>query len=173
MALKEQKAYKLFADKAVGILNCKRIENQAMSGMSDAVVQSHEGFDIWVEMKALDSLPVRASTCVLRDAFKKGQLPFLREKISWGGHGFVCLRVANDWWLLDPTIDLDAIMKADLNHSSVARGDVKSIINYLENLKHEDKAYAAPNYRPGTIRRKAQLCVSDGTGHRQNLVDAG
>lgn len=172
--LKEQRAYKNLQDNALGILNCKRIENQNGSGMSDFVVQSHYGFDIWLEIKAMDALPVRDTTLPLRGHFEKGQLAFLREKISWGGHGFVALRVDRDWWLFDPTIELELVTKKGMGVCSlVDRGTVKDIINYLENLKHEDKAYAAPNYRPGTIRRKAQLCISDGARHGQDLADAG
>lgn len=173
-ALKEQRAYKILAEKSIGILNCKRIENQVGDGMSDFVVQSHYGFDIWLEMKAIDALPVRDSTCPLKGEFKKGQLAFLKEKISWGGHGFVCLRVGTDWWLFDPTIRLELITKKGMGICSlVDRGTVTDIINYLENLKYEDKPYAAPNHRPGTIRRKEKLCISDGARNGENLVDAG
>jgi hypothetical protein len=173
MALKEQRAYKVLMEKSQGTLNCKRIENQNGSGMSDFVVQGHNGIDIWLELKALDALPVRGDTKVLKGAFEKGQLPFLREKISWGGHGFVGLRCGEFWWLFDPTTEVAEIRKAYINEKCIVHGTVKDIINYLEQLKYEDIPYAAPNYRPGTKRRKAQFCVPDGTGNGENLADAG
>lgn len=172
-SLKEQRAYKAFQDASVGVLNVKRVENQVGDGMSDIVAQSHYGFDIWLEVKALEELPKRATTAVLRGEFRPGQLPFLREKISWGGHGFALLRVGRDWFLLDPTADPEAITKAELTTKAIAYGSVAMIVNYLENLKHEDQPYGSPNYRPGTKRRKEEFRIPDGTGHGQDVDNAG
>jgi len=154
VALKEQRAYKLLAEKSAGVLNCKRIENQNGSGMSDFVVQGHYGFDIWLEIKALDDLPLRLTTCPLKGAFEKGQLPFLREKISWGGHGFVALRANDHWWLFDPTMDIAAIAKRDIDHAALAHGTAIDIVAYLDRLRIDSIPYAKPNYRTGTLRRK-------------------
>lgn len=155
-SLPEQAAYKVFAKGCVGRLNAKRIENQVGDGMSDFVVQSENGFNIWLEVKALSELPVRDTTCPLKGTFRPGQLPFLKEQISWGGHGFVLLRVGTLWWLFDPThADLEAIQKSKLTASSYSFGLLADIIKALEDLRHEDCPYEAPNYRPGTKRRKA------------------
>lgn len=155
-SLPEQRAYEAFKKACVGRLNAKRIENQVGDGMSDFVVQSEHGFNIWIEVKALTELPKRDSTCPLKGQFRPGQIPFLKEQISWGGQGFVLLRVGQLWWLFDPThADLEAIPKSKLIESAYSFGLVADIIKALEDLRHEDCPYETPNYRPGTQRRKA------------------
>ncbi|QOV06267.1 DNA helicase [Burkholderia phage Maja] len=139
---KEQLLYDRFKDKAENRLLFHRIENLMMNGMPDMIVQNRRGVTAWVENKAIDAWPVRASTIPLRSAFQKGQLSFLRECISWSGNAFVLLRVGKgigaEYYLLDPNQALDCMSRAYLIERACFAGGLDAIVTYLENLKYED-----------------------------------
>lgn len=99
---KEQLAWENFAKHINGRLNCKRVENQINDGMSDVTGINRNGTAFWIENKALEAWPKRASTQPLRGVFEPGQIPFLKEWRSWGGRSFVLLRVGKEYLLLNP-----------------------------------------------------------------------
>lgn len=135
---KERAAWKLFADKAQGRLNFERIENSLAEATPDAIGINKNGAVFWIETKALDDWPVRATTLPLRTAFEKGQVPFLRQWRSWRGTSFVLLRAGSgaksDWLLLDPREPLTEQTKIELVLNRHAMG-IESILVYLENLQ--------------------------------------
>jgi hypothetical protein len=111
-----------------------RVENLVGDGTPDVICINRQGSSFWIENKALDDWPKRASTHPLKVAFEPGQLPFAREWIEWGGHAFVLLRVAvHDWLLLDPFQPLPEMTKDELVAKSVRIGK-DEIIKFLEVL---------------------------------------
>jgi penicillin-binding protein-related factor A (putative recombinase) len=142
--LKEQRAWdalKKHADNS-GV-RFWRVENLMVSGMPDLVGVNRNGATFWIEMKALDCWPARESTRPLRTSFEPGQIPFMKEWITYGGTAFVLLRVNAyqnefDWLLLDPKggKDLVDMTRDELTRSSVCI-DIgpRGIIKYLEGLE--------------------------------------
>lgn len=112
-----------------------RVENQCVDGMSDVLGINKKGVVFWCENKALSEWPAKLGTPVLKDHFEPGQLPFLRQWIHWKGHGFVLLRVATEFYLLNPKLPLDALGYTDLKRSAIVTGK-KNVTDYLENLDH-------------------------------------
>jgi len=129
---KEQRSWDTFS-KAIDpkSLKCIRIENLYSDGIPDVIVQNRRGATIWIENKALDCWPVRATTKPLRTAFEAGQLAFGRDWINWGGHAFVLLRVGLDYFLLDPACDLKDLTRDEIETGAVSVGK-QEIIGYLE-----------------------------------------
>lgn len=144
--LKEQRAWDSLKDKLLGRVRAWRVENQITSGMADTVCINNRGTSFWMELKALDEWPKRASTKPLKDAFEKGQLPFLKEWISNGGKAYVLLKVGKEYLLLWPRLrdvcesfswddNLDALTREQLDIVTVRRGTAEDIITYLEILE--------------------------------------
>lgn len=132
---KEQKLWSNFRDYSIGLLNMHRIENMIAEGMADVIAINREGAVFWLELKALDKWPARATTCPLKGKFEKGQLPFLRQWRSWKGHSFVLLRVGLDYFLLDPRLDLDKLTKDGLVELAAFVKGRAEVREYLEDLE--------------------------------------
>jgi hypothetical protein len=135
--LKEQRAWDAFKS-GITTLHFWRVENQVVSGMADVNGINLSGREFWLELKALDDWPARASTLPLKGAFEKGQIPFLKEKASWRGIGYVLLRVKTQFYLLDPKPraglpELVDATKYDIIKNAVCEGK-QQIINHLERL---------------------------------------
>lgn len=129
----ESKAKKNFKDQALGRLNIKLVENQMGQGMSDMICINRRGTVVWMEAKHLDAWPKRATTLPLRLCFEPGQIPFLKEWVSWNGHGFVLLRVIDEFYLLHPKgkFDLVDMTQAEVKEYAIQIG-VENIIKFLE-----------------------------------------
>jgi hypothetical protein len=117
-----------------------RVENRHATGMSDVLGINLQGTTFFLEEKAIDEWPVRASTPPLHGAFEPGQIPFLKEWDNWGGNAFVLLRVmkSNEWLLLPPYaidgVELIEQTRAQLKlHSE--RDDLDGIVEFLEELE--------------------------------------
>lgn len=135
MNQKETKARDIFRDKSEGRIKIKLIENQNGQGTSDSAAENRHGNMFWLEFKAIDAWPKRSRTLPLHDAFRPGQIPFLKEWISWHGRGFVLLKVVDtvEWFLLWPksAIELTEMTQQDIRDWSVADG-LENIIKFLE-----------------------------------------
>ena len=79
-----------------------RIENLHGDGMSDVYAMNMHGTSAWMEFKALETWPVRNTTCPLKGAFEPGQIPFLQTIASRKGNAWVVLRVGKDDWSFIP-----------------------------------------------------------------------
>lgn len=132
----EQRAWDSFKDSIdTSRLKCKRVENAHDDGMSDVIGQNRNGATFWIEIKALDEWPKRASTNPLASKFEPGQIPFMRNWIQWGGHAFVLLRVKQTFFLLNPMLnDLRHMNTDQLIGTRIVMGS-GGIIAHLENLK--------------------------------------
>lgn len=137
---KEQRGWDTFS---AGIdpskIKWHRIENlYSGDAMPDVYAINRNGFSFWIENKAIDDWPVRASTCPLRNAFEPGQLAWGRQQRFWRGHSYVLLRVgsgrASEYLLLNPEHDLEEMRKDGLLASAFVVGK-KAIIEYLEVMK--------------------------------------
>jgi len=133
MALaKEQRAFATVKESSLGRLNMKRIENSITAGMPDVILINRKGTVVWLELKALDEWPKRATTAPLKGKFEKGQLAFMREWRSWKGHSFCLLRVGTVYYLLDPRSQLDELSTQQLTEMAVVGKD--AVIGHLEDL---------------------------------------
>lgn len=133
---KEQKAYDAFKKHAEGRLDLNRIENMVGEAMPDVIAINRGGVVFWLELKALEAWPARATTMPLRGKFEKGQLGFLCSwRTGWKGHAFVLLRVGRVYLLLRPFMDLDkTYTKADIEGAAMVYGTPNEIIEFLEAL---------------------------------------
>jgi DNA-binding XRE family transcriptional regulator len=116
-------------------LKVLRIENlYSGEGMPDVIGINRKGTVFWIENKALEEWPARASTMPLKNSFEAGQLGFGRAWRFWNGISFVLLRVGKDqYMLLDPNQPLDSMTGKELIESAYQLGK-KEIIAYLEEL---------------------------------------
>jgi hypothetical protein len=134
---REQKSWDAFS-KAFDPRQLKpfRIENlYSGSGMPDVLLINRRGTVFWIENKAIENWPVRATTKPLRDAFEPGQLGFQRQWREWHGIAFTLLRVGLDYYLLDPDEPLDEMTREELVELAVIQHGKTEIATYLENLK--------------------------------------
>jgi hypothetical protein len=144
--LKEQREWDVFSKHAAGRLLLHRVENSVRESMPDVIGENRDGKAFWLELKALYEWPKRATTKPLRGAFEKGQIPFGKEWIMWGGNAYVLLRVGQDEWFLlsckpriigmtwpENSIDLADMTRDQINSSAVAIG-LEPIIEFLEQL---------------------------------------
>uniref|UniRef100_A0AAU7VGS3 DNA helicase n=1 Tax=Serratia phage Spe5P4 TaxID=3159438 RepID=A0AAU7VGS3_9CAUD len=130
----EQLAWNSLKPSLEGRIKATRIENMLGEATPDINALNRRGTTFWVELKALKSWPVRATTAPLKNKFEKGQLSFLRSHISWKGKGFVLLRVASrEWYLLNPAVDLEACTKEGIIDASFAIGK-ENVISFLESI---------------------------------------
>lgn len=115
-----------------------RIENLVTTGMADVYGRNRKGRDFWLENKALKDWPKRASTCPMRDVFEPGQVPFLKQICSWGGHAYVILRVEStqEWFMLHPKRgpELVEMTKLDMINNAEALG-LQQIIQRLKDIE--------------------------------------
>jgi hypothetical protein len=135
---RELAAVNAFKKDSLGRLLIDRIENSQRSSMADTTMQNRAGVIAWVEAKALESWPARPNTAPLRGAFEKGQLPFLRERISWGGKAFVLAKIESDWLLLNPMVPLEEVTKQQLFEEPdgvIFAFGKEECIKYLENMR--------------------------------------
>lgn len=135
--LKEQRSWDNFSS-AINPSKLKvlRIENMAADGTPDVILHNRKGTVIWIENKAIEAWPMRASTLPIAKSFEPGQMPFLREWRQWGGHSYVLLRVAAKHFLLDPTGsygDPRDLTRQEIEASAVRTGKIE-IISMLEQL---------------------------------------
>src|SRR5579872_3989980 len=121
---KEANARNKFRDLSEGRIKVKLVENQASQSTSDSAAINRNGKMFWLEFKSLDAWPKRIGTFPLRKAFRPGQIPFMKEWISWRGLAFVVLEVAGEWFLLWPkdTIDLPEWSQDKIRIFAVATG---------------------------------------------------
>lgn len=140
MNQKESKARDKFRKESEGRIKVKLVENQASQSTSDSAAINRRGNMFWLEFKALDDWPKRATTYPLKDAFRPGQIPFMKEWISWQGRAYVVLKVASDWLLLRPNTLIDGglpyMTQSELREHATAIG-LASIIDFLE-IPNED-----------------------------------
>ncbi len=129
----ESAAKKNFKDHALGRLNIKLVENQIGQGMSDMICINRRGTVVWMEAKHLEEWPKRSTTLPLKGAFEPGQVPFLKEWLSWNGHAFLLLKAAGEFYLLHPKgkFDLVDMTTAEIKEFAIQVG-VENIINFLE-----------------------------------------
>ncbi len=137
--LKEQRAWDTFKRNAEGsTLDLMRVENLARSATPDVNGINDNGREFWLELKALDKWPARASTCPLKGAFEKGQLGFCLARRSKGGHSYVLLRVDKEYFLIDPylnhKINITERTTSELMTFVIVQG-VKEIVKFLESIK--------------------------------------
>lgn len=134
---REQKSWDTFS-KGLDPRQAKpfRIENlYSGDGMPDVLLINRRGTVFWVENKAIEKWPARATTLPLRDAFEPGQLSFQRQWREWHGIAFTLLRAGLDYYLLDPDEPLDKLTREELiSRATVMHGKIE-ICTYLENLK--------------------------------------
>ena len=104
-----------------------------VDGMSDVIGINRRGTVFWIENKAIECWPAKYATCPLKDVFEPGQLPFMRKWKWWKGHAFVLLRVGVDYLLLDPDMDLKAMVASELIGGAIISGRL-AIYDYLESL---------------------------------------
>ena len=135
----ETKARDKFRAASDGRIKVKLIENQSGSTADTACINRH-GAMFWIEYKALEAWPKRDSTLPLRDAFRPGQIPFLKEWKSWGGIGYVLLKAGADWWLLNPKpkcrLDLPQMTRQQLSDEAVISRGLDDIIDFLKELDY-------------------------------------
>lgn len=130
----EQLAWIGWSKACDGLLNQTRIENMLGEATPDINGCNRHGTGFWIELKALTDWPARSTTCPLKGHFEKGQLTFLRNKLSWKQAAFVLLRVrGKEWYLLDPTKELEQLNKEGIIAASFAIGKDKCI-SYLESI---------------------------------------
>lgn len=130
--LKEQRAWDNFKAALVGRdVKCKRVENQIGEGMPDVIGINRNGWVFWLENKAIEKWPVRASTLPLKGIFEPGQVPFMRSWQDWRGNAFVLLRVDKEFYLLNPKLALTDLTTSEIIATAVVVGK-KEIVNYLE-----------------------------------------
>lgn len=132
----EARAKRNFQDKAIGRLNIKLVENQMGQGMADMICINRNGGVIWLEAKDLDEWPKRPTALPLKGAFEPGQIPFLKEWVSWKGHAFCLLRADGEYYLLFPKgrFDLIDMTQAEIKSEAVQTG-AENIISFLESLE--------------------------------------
>lgn len=131
----ESRAKNRFKDKSQGRIHIEWIENLISSGTADANCINRRGTEFWIEFKAMEGWPKRPSTIALKGAFKKGQIPFLKQRISWNGKAFVLLEVDYVFYLLNPKgeIELETATTQEIKSNAIKIG-LDSIIEYLESL---------------------------------------
>jgi hypothetical protein len=133
---KEQKAWDSFSGSIdQKKLKALRIENlYSGESMPDVLCISRKGTVFWIENKALEAWPARATTAPMKNSFEAGQLTFGRMWKFWGGNSFVLLRVGKDQYiLLNPDLPLNSMTQEEIIKSTIYLGkDV--ILNYLESL---------------------------------------
>jgi hypothetical protein len=137
--LKEQRAWDSLRDKNLGRLLLKRVENTAGDPLADVIGQNRKGTAFWLELKALDKWPARATTQPLKGKFEPGQIPFAKEWNYWGGFAFVLLRVGvTEWFLLwprDPRQPEIADMTSKEIREWCAASGLHNIIEFLEEIE--------------------------------------
>lgn len=131
--LPEQRAWDSFKPATIGRFKTYRVENQLSNGMPDVICINKRGVVFWLENKALDKWPIRASTIPLKGKFEPGQLGFMREWRDRGGNSFVLLRAEKVYYLLNPKLDLESLTKLQLVGLAVVTSK-SEIIEYLEAL---------------------------------------
>jgi hypothetical protein len=138
--LKEQKAWDVFKSHTDynEHLRLWRVENSCCDGMCDVYGLNDFSTSFWIENKALDAWPKRATTLPLRAVFEPGQIPFMKEVRHYGGYSFVLLRVGSDeWYLLNPKNyykELVDMTRDEIESHAVAVG-LGKIIVMLEQLQ--------------------------------------
>ena len=137
MSIKQQESAlkSTFKKNALGRLNIHLVENQMGQGMSDMICINRRGTVVWLEAKHLDVWPKRETTLPLRLVFEPGQVPFLKEWVSWSGQAFVLLRAEGELYLLFPKgkFDLVDMTQAEIKEFAVQTG-AKDIIEFLESI---------------------------------------
>lgn len=132
--LKEQRAWDRIRDaNDPRTLKLVRIENLCGEGTPDLIGQNRNGTVFWLENKALEEWPKRASTPVLSGAFRPGQIPFMEAWRQWNGHAFVLLRVGLEFYLFLPSEELYVNTKSELILKALAVGKA-AILNHLKAL---------------------------------------
>ena len=132
----EQKSWDSFSDSIdQRKLKALRIENlYSGESMPDVLGINRKGTVFWIENKALEKWPARASTFPMKDSFEPGQLTFGRMWRFWKGHSFVLLRVGkNQYILLNPIRELHLMTQQELIETSCHLGKLE-ILEYLESL---------------------------------------
>lgn len=139
--LKEQKQWDTFkrhTDKEER-LRLWRVENLCGDGMSDVYGINWNGASFWLENKAAEKWPARATTCPLRDVFEPGQVPFMKQINFMNGHAYCLYRVKewDEWFLIRPgkgqIKEITDMTRKDIETLSVAIG-LNNIINHLAAL---------------------------------------
>jgi hypothetical protein len=102
--------------------------------MADVVGINRKGAAFWLELKAYEAWPIRATTCPLKSKFEKGQLGFLCAWRSWLGNAYVLLKVGKVYYLIPAAMDLESVTRAELVNGAIAVGK-SSVIEYLVSLE--------------------------------------
>lgn len=136
---KEQRVWDTLKANLHGRLLLKRVENTAGDPLADVIGQNKKGHAFWLELKAIDAWPSRATTKPLARAFEPGQVPFAKEWNYWGGSAFILLRVGNaDWLLLHPNPGRGMVELVDMNSNELCNAatatGVHNIIEFLEDI---------------------------------------
>jgi len=130
----EQLAWDNFKGAVRGRLNCYRVENQIAEAMPDVVGQNKNGATFWLELKAINIWPKRASTPVLRGKFEPGQIPWAVQWNQWGGNAFILAKISSVYYLLQPELNMDLVPGSDFERLIIAHGHAGNIVSYLESL---------------------------------------
>ena len=133
---RETKAANAFKQRSLGRILIDFLETRR-SGMSDSICMNRRGVQFWVEFKALEAWPKRTSTCPMARCFEPGQIPFLRERICWGGRGFVLAKIGTDWLLLNPMLDLFDLNSRDLVEVASYAEGLDNIVQFLADLENK------------------------------------
>jgi hypothetical protein len=85
-----------------------RVENPACPGTPD-VHYCVDGISGWLELKRLESWPVRAGTPVRIEHYTKEQRLWIMDYALNGGRVHLLLQVASDFLLFDPSAAVDVV----------------------------------------------------------------
>jgi len=132
---KETLAREAFQKASMGIILIELIENQMSEATADTKCINRKGASFWIEIKALDDWPARAGTAPLRNSFERGQIPFLKQWMSWNGKAYVLLRVGQEFFLLNPKSEIPLVeaTQKEIRDTAIRIGLVR-IILFLEEL---------------------------------------
>lgn len=122
---KEHRFARRFRDKAQGKILIDFLETQR-SGLSDSLMVNRHGISWYCEFKSVEA-KVRPGSCPLKGKFERGQIAFLRERRTWGMHGFVLAEIGGTPYLLNPMADLER-MDMDVLRTEGASSSTKYII---------------------------------------------
>lgn len=79
-----------------------RIENSCAKGTPDVngcFTHNGQRVEVWIELKALEDWPVRATTCIRLPHYTQEQRDWLLARAQAGGRAFLFVRVAREYFL--------------------------------------------------------------------------
>ena len=96
----EQKLYDRFRAHSIGRLHLERIENVVGAGIPD-IHASNGVMEMWIELKQIDSFPVRPTTLVLDQCIRSTQKAWMNHWTSRGCTAFVLVKIDSEYYLVN------------------------------------------------------------------------